>query len=90
LLVKLLIKAGDYETEDEKYKDIVGEVFACIHSGTSWGDTKHRTIIDQLKRILTKDESKLCNRVKEDLKKEISRQEEEVIHMNDLLNADWE
>ncbi len=90
LLAKILIKAGEYETDDEKYKDIMGEVIACIQSGSSWGDTKHQAIVSQLNRILTRDNASLCNRVKDDLKKVIERQKEEIVHMNDLLNGDWE
>jgi len=89
-LAKILVKASYYDADDEKYKDIMSEVFACIHTGGSWGDTKHRKIIEQLNRILTSDDSLLSSRVKADLKEEIKRQEAEVKHMNDLLNADWE
>lgn len=89
LLASICKRACLYETEDKKYKDIMGEVMACIYSGSSWGDSKQKAVISNLNRILEVNKSEFCERVKRDLNNEIERQTKEAEHLNDLLNSDW-
>lgn len=90
LVAKILVKAGKFESQEEKFRDIMSEVWAFIHTGGGWGDTKHRKVIEQINRILIEYGNAFSIQVKKRLREEIEYQEKEISRMNELVNGDWE